>query len=175
MVCDCSILCADRGIFVSLTKKLWRFLFVFLFFSPQLIIQKSNGQFQRNLSFSRFQRGSIIFQGGGVQLFPGGGGVHLLIPYRNPYNLWFSRGVRTPCPPPLDPHLHFLVMLICLFLHRGPVLWNLNCKVELRNLWIHFSLAVETVGRPDWGIYFIPLSNIYIICPCVIKETSDKT
>ena len=52
---------------------------------------------------------SIIFQGsrgvqhfpggGGVQLFPGGG-VQLLIPYRNPYNLWFSRGgVRTPCPP----------------------------------------------------------------------------
>ena len=72
-------------------KKLWqRFLF---FFSPQLILQKSNGQFQRTLSFSRFQ-------GGGVQHFPGGG-VQLLIPYRNPYNLWFSRGgggVRTPCP-----------------------------------------------------------------------------
>ena len=42
-----------------------------------------------------------------VQLFPGGG-VQLLIPYRNPYNLWFSRGVTTPAPPPpppLDPHL----------------------------------------------------------------------
>ena len=31
---------------------------------------------------------SIIFQGSrGVQLFPGGGGVQLLIPYRTPYNL----------------------------------------------------------------------------------------
>ena len=31
---------------------------------------------------------TIIFQGSrGVQLFPGGGGVQLLIPYRNPYNL----------------------------------------------------------------------------------------
>ena len=59
------------------------------FFSPQLILQKSNGQNE------------------GVQHFPGGGGptftrgVQLLIPYRNPYNLSFSRGggVRTPCPP----------------------------------------------------------------------------
>ena len=43
----------------------------------------------------------------GVQIFPGG--VQLLIPYRNPYNLRFSRGegggVWTPCSPPLDPHL----------------------------------------------------------------------
>ena len=38
---------------------------VFLcFFSPQLILRKTNGQFQRNLSFSRFQRGSSILQGG---------------------------------------------------------------------------------------------------------------
>ena len=43
-----------------------------VFFSPQLILQKSNGQFQRNLSLSRFQRGSNTFQG--VQLFPEGGG-----------------------------------------------------------------------------------------------------
>ena len=56
--------------------------------------------FKEIYHFSRSQRGSNIFQGGGgVQLFPGGGGVQLLIPYRNPYNLSFSRGVRTPCPP----------------------------------------------------------------------------
>ena len=87
--------CADPGIFVRggggvqvrLTKK--ALTTFFFFFSPQLILQKSDGQFQRNLSFSRFQRGSNIFQGGGmVQLFTGGGGgVQLLIPYRNPYNL----------------------------------------------------------------------------------------
>ena len=47
------------------------------FFSPQLILQKSNGQFKKNLSFFKVPEG--------VQLFPGG--VQLLIPYRNPYNL----------------------------------------------------------------------------------------
>ena len=56
-------------------------------------------------------RGGPIFSRGGVQLFTGGGGggwgVQLLIPYRSSYNLTFSRGVRTPCPPPLDPHLPY--------------------------------------------------------------------
>ena len=59
------------GVQVSLTKKkLWRFLFVF--FSPQLILQKSNGQFQRNLSFFKVPEGVQHFPGG--QIFPGGGG-----------------------------------------------------------------------------------------------------
>ena len=53
------------------------------FFSPQLILQKSNGQFQRNLSFFKAPDGVHFFQG--VQLFPGG--VQLLIHYRNPFNL----------------------------------------------------------------------------------------
>ena len=51
----------------------------FVFFSPQLILLKSNGS-RGGPTFSR--------RGGGVQPFPGGGGgVQLLIPYRNPYNL----------------------------------------------------------------------------------------
>ena len=54
-------------------KALTTFFFFFFFFSPQLILQKSNGQFPRNLSFSRFQRGTIIFQGGGSNFFQGGG------------------------------------------------------------------------------------------------------
>ena len=62
-------------------------VFLFLFFlCPQLILQRSNGQLQRNLSFFKVPEG--------VQHFPGGGGsqtfsrvVQLLIPYRNPYNL----------------------------------------------------------------------------------------
>ena len=60
----------------------------FCFFSPQLILQKSNGQFQRNILFFKVREGvrlfpgeSNFFQGGG------GGGVQFLIPYRNPYNL----------------------------------------------------------------------------------------
>ena len=47
----------------------------------------------------------------GVQLFPGGGGVQ-----RNPYNLWFSRGVRTPYPP-LDPHVGSPDATVCLQNH----------------------------------------------------------
>ena len=64
----------------------------------QLILQKSNGQFQRNLSFFKVPEG--------IQHFPGGsnffqGGVQLLISYRNLYNLCFSggRGSRPPVPP----------------------------------------------------------------------------
>ena len=62
-----------------------------LFYSSQMV------NFKEIYHFSRFQRGSIIFQGVGGPTFSRRG-VQLLIPYRNPYNLWFSRGVRTPCP-----------------------------------------------------------------------------
>ena len=114
--------CADPGIFVrgcpgQADKKSSDNVF-FFFFSPQLILQKSNGQFQRNLSLFKvpegvqhFPGGSNFFQGGG-----GGGGVQLLIPYRNPYILVIFQEPRSP---PLDPHLeqywieknksHFLV------------------------------------------------------------------
>ena len=64
--------CADPGFFVrgggggdpvtSVMKKLWRFC-CFLF-SPQLILQKSNGYFKENYNFPRFQRGSNIFHPG---------------------------------------------------------------------------------------------------------------
>ena len=77
----------------------------FFFFSPQLILQKSNGQFQRNLPFFNVPEGSNIFQGGGGPTFSRG--VQLLIPYRNQYNLWLSRGGPDPLSPPLDPHLHW--------------------------------------------------------------------
>ena len=93
-------------------KALTRFFF-FFFLSPQLILQKSNGQFQRNLSFFKvpeniFQGGSNFFQGGGVQLFPGG--VQLLIPYIFPIETHITcdfpgGGGSGPPVPPLDPHL----------------------------------------------------------------------
>ena len=75
---------------VNLTKKAPTtfFLVLSLFYKCQMV------NFEENYHFPRFQRGSNIFQGGG-----GGGGVQLFIPYRNPYNLWFSRGVRTPWTP----------------------------------------------------------------------------
>ena len=48
----------------------------FCFFSPQLNLQKSNGQFQRNLSFFKDPVGVQHFPGGGggSNFFQGGGG-----------------------------------------------------------------------------------------------------
>ena len=64
--------------------------------------------FKENYHFSRFPRGSNIFQGGGgggVQLFPGWG-VPIAYSYRKYITCDFPGEVRTPCPPPpLDPHL----------------------------------------------------------------------
>ena len=63
-------------------------VFFFFFFSPQLILQQSNGQFQRNVSFFKVPDGVQHFPGGGGgSNFFRGGGVQLFIPYRNPYNL----------------------------------------------------------------------------------------
>ena len=83
------VACADPGIFVrgvggpgqSDIKS--SDVFFFCFFRPQLILQKSNGQFQRIYHFSRFQRGQTFTRGGPTF----SRGVQLLIPYRNPYNL----------------------------------------------------------------------------------------
>ena len=62
----------------------------------------------RKLYFTlqRIQRRSIIFRGrgGGVQLFPGGGG-QLLISIETHIRTYYSReSVRTHYPP-LDPHM----------------------------------------------------------------------
>ena len=76
------------GVQVSLTKKssdnVFFFFFCFfflLFFSPQLILKKSNGQFQRNLSYFKAPEGVQHFPGGGGGglTFSRGGGVQLLI------------------------------------------------------------------------------------------------
>ena len=85
---------------------------VFFFFSPQLILQKSNGQFQRNLSFFMVPEGVQHFPGG-LQLFPGegggGGGSNSLFPIETHITCDFSGGggggPDPLSPPPLDPHL----------------------------------------------------------------------
>ena len=66
------------GVQVNLTKKADVFFFFFFFLSSAY-----SSEVKWLIS-----KKTIIFQGSrGVQLFPGGGGVQLLIPYRNPYNL----------------------------------------------------------------------------------------
>ena len=67
-----------QGVQVSLTKKKSSDN---VFLGPQLILQKSNGQFQSHLSFFKVPEGPNIFQREGDPSFPGGGGgVNCLFP-----------------------------------------------------------------------------------------------
>ena len=91
------------GVQVSLTKKALKGFFAFflilnLFYRSQMV------NFKEIYHFSRFQRGSNIFQRGSNCIFP----IETHITYD------FPEGVRTPCfqgggpdplSPPLDPHL----------------------------------------------------------------------
>ena len=82
------------------------FFFLF-FFSPQLILQKSNGQFQRNLSFFKVPEGVQHFPGVG-----GGGGSNCLFPIETHITCDFpGGGSGPPVPPPLDPHLRYRYFL----------------------------------------------------------------
>ena len=73
--------CADPGIFVrgggpgQPDKKSSDVFFFFFFFSPQLILQKSNGHFQRNLSFFKVPEVVQHFLGGGPTFSRGGGPI----------------------------------------------------------------------------------------------------
>ena len=98
--------CADSGFFVrggggfrvNLTKKSHDnvFLVLSLFYWSQMV------NFEENYHFQGSRGGPTFSRGGGGPTFSKG--VQLLIPYRNPYNLWFSGGSGPP-DPPLDPHL----------------------------------------------------------------------
>ena len=71
---------------------------VFFFFSPQLILQKSNSHFQRSLSFFKVPEGSNFFQGGS-NFFQGGGGSNCLFPIETHITCDFPGRVWTPVPP----------------------------------------------------------------------------
>ena len=86
-----NITCADPGISVrgggggpgQTDKKSSDNVFFFFFFCFCFLSSAYSSEVKWLIS-----KKTIIFQGSrGVQLFPGGGGVQLLIPYRNPYNL----------------------------------------------------------------------------------------
>ena len=113
---------SSGGVQVSVTKKLLRFLLFFLVLSFFYRSQMVN--FKEIYHFSRFQRGSNIFQGGG--------GVQLLIPYRNPYNLWFSRGGPDTLSPHLDPHLCDRFIKRCLFQETKTISYLTEYQVLLR-------------------------------------------
>ena len=67
--------------------------------------------FKENYHFSRFLRGSNIFQGGPTFSGVGGGGGPIAYSYRKYITCDFPGEVRTPCPPPLDPHLGLSMVL----------------------------------------------------------------
>ena len=102
------------------------FFFSFPFFLVlSLFLRKSNGQFQRNLSFFKVSEG--------VQNFPGGSNFfQLLIPYRNPYNLWFSRGGSgPPAPPPSGSALASIINKWVLHLWYKPHSRENDCTLRL--------------------------------------------
>ena len=103
--------CADPGIFVrggpgqADKKALTPFFFFFFFLVLSLFYRSQMVNFKEIHHFSRFQRGSNIFQGGPTF----SRGVQLLIPYRyrNLYTCDFpGGGGYGPLSPPLDPHLN---------------------------------------------------------------------
>ena len=103
--------CADPGMFVrggpgqsDKKKAQTTFLFYFFFLVLSLFYRRQMVNFKEIYHFSRFQRGSNIFQG--VQLFPGGS--NYLFPIETNITCDFPGGVRTPFLPPLDPHLCLL-------------------------------------------------------------------
>ena len=75
--------------------------FFCLVFSPQLILQKSNGLFQRKSI--TFQGSNIFSKGWGVQLFSRvwGGGVQLLIILKETHITCVFPGGSGPLVPPL--------------------------------------------------------------------------
>ena len=87
-------------IYIKTLTTCFLFLFFVLFFSPQLILQKSNDYFQRKLSLPRFQVG--------VQLFPmgGGGGSNCLFLIETRITCDFPRG-PDPILLYLEGHIFF--------------------------------------------------------------------
>ena len=84
--------------------------------------------FEENYHFSRFQRGSNIFQGGGSIFFQGGGGSNCLFPIETHITCDFPGGSGPPVPP-LDPHL---LVFICPLFHFNICLQTMSIIPPLR-------------------------------------------
>ena len=73
---------------------------LFLIFNPQLILQFYSGG-----GGGGGGGGGVQHFSGGSNFFQGGGGGPDAYFHKNAYNLWFSRGVRAPCPPSGSAHV----------------------------------------------------------------------
>ena len=96
------------------------------FFSPKLILQKSNGQFQRNLSFFKVPEGVLHFPGGGGGFNFFQGGSDCLFPIETHITCVFP-GRSGPPAPPLDPHLVKSHVTVQIFLYKGPRRQSVTC------------------------------------------------
>ena len=153
-------------------KKLWQrffccFLVLSLFYRSQMVT------FNLVYHFSRFWRGSNIFQGGGgVNFFQGGGGggVQLLIPYRNPYNLWFSRGGPDPLSPLWIRTWHFIGET---FTYKGLFRRHdfVSCHVWFFCLdGITMSCVISFNSEENWLGTLSYLIMLYICCIAIAKN-----
>ena len=68
-----------------------------VFFSPQLILQESNDQFQRNLSIFKVREG-VQHLPGGPTFSKGGGGSNCLFPIETHITCDFPGGSGPPVP-----------------------------------------------------------------------------
>ena len=84
---------------------------VFLFFSPQLILQFYRGCpmviSKKTIIFKGFRGGPTFSREGGGNFFHGGGGVQLVISIETLITCDFPGGGGGPHIPPLDPHMRF--------------------------------------------------------------------
>ena len=113
--------------FVRGSRSIWQkssdnVFFLSLFYRSQMLMSKKTICFQGS-------RGGPTFSRGGVQL---------LIPYRNPYNVWFSRGGggQTPCPP-----LWTRTYYLCLFDRQLHVVFEIFEHL----LYMYFWLKVNPI------------------------------
>ena len=164
--------CADPGIFVrgGGSRSVWQkkkadvfffFFFFFVFFLVLSLFYRSQMvNFKEIYLFFKVPEGVQHFPGGGSNIFQG---VQLLIPYRNPYKLWFSRGGGPdPLSPPLDPHLigsdqsAHMRSLIRAFASRLNILWAFATD------WISFG--VSKLKRLVWAYTCQNATSLEITC-----------
>ena len=124
-----------------------------VFFSPQLILQKSNGHFQRYLSFFKVPEGVQHFQGGGVQLFPGVS--NCLFPKETHITCDFP-GVSGPTVPPLDPHLRYGITIKVMCSTTMANLMLVNCVI---------ASHVEVSSCQFWWKFYQELTETMVQFP----------
>ena len=119
---------SSGGVQVSLTKKALTFFWVF-FFVLSLFYQSQMVNFKEIFHFSRFKRGSNIFQGGS-NFFQRGS--NCLFPIEAHITCDFpGGGVRTPSPPPPPPSGSALAIKMNLLMRAATDQTNLRKSTVL--------------------------------------------